>query len=111
MTEQIVPERLATGARFREGRCELEAGTVTICLPEPMSLDDMDDLRRLMIGMTDGGQADDGTGPLPDVEIHCDPQLDYRHLIDAMTAIKGYIGPDGRVVNMVDSIKLAPGGR
>lgn len=44
----------------------------------------------------------------PEIEIEADPGLDYRHLMDTMTAVKGYIGSRGEIVQLVDRIKLLP---
>ena len=48
-------------------------------------------------------------GELPEVELDCDYQLKYEHVMRAITAISGYIDPDtGRVIRVIEKIKFAP---
>ncbi len=62
--------------------------------------------------------ADRGPGSLQDtteVELDCDYQLDYEHVISAITAVSGYIDTNDNVVKLVEKIKFAaprpaPGG-
>lgn len=44
-----------------------------------------------------------------EVELHCDPQLNYEHTIAAITAVSGRINPaDGQIVKLIDKIKFSP---
>jgi biopolymer transport protein ExbD len=44
-----------------------------------------------------------------EVELDCDYDLHYEHVIDAITAVSGYIdSTTGRVVKLVEKIKFAP---
>ncbi len=55
--------------------------------------------------------TDTGPGSAADsmeVELDCDYNLDYRYVIDAITAISGYRTPDNNVVKVIDKIKFAP---
>ncbi len=56
-----------------------------------------------------------GDEPGPDVrrqtelELACDEHLNYEYVIDAITAVSGYISPDrGRVVRLIDKIQFSP---
>jgi biopolymer transport protein ExbD len=53
-----------------------------------------------------------GEGNLADeaeVELHCDPQLNYEHTIAAITAVSGRVNPaDGQIVKLIDKIKFSP---
>jgi biopolymer transport protein ExbD len=43
-----------------------------------------------------------------EVELDCDYNLHYEHVIDAITAVSGYIGEDDKVVKLVEKIKFTP---
>jgi biopolymer transport protein ExbD len=42
-----------------------------------------------------------------EVKLDCDYQLEFKYTIDAITAISGYISPDGRIIRLVDKISFA----
>jgi len=50
-----------------------------------------------------------------EVEINSDYGLHYRYVVDALTAVSGYVSDDGNVIKLIDKIKFtqptAPGGR
>ncbi|MDP6443837.1 MAG: biopolymer transporter ExbD [Pirellulaceae bacterium] len=55
----------------------------------------------------------DDTGPSPrqetaEVELDCDYNLRYEHVIAAVTAVSGYVDPNDNVVKLVEKIKFAP---
>ncbi len=43
-----------------------------------------------------------------EVELDCDYALRYEHVIEAITAVSGSIGPDGQIVKLVEKIKFSP---
>jgi biopolymer transport protein ExbD len=43
-----------------------------------------------------------------EVELDCDFALRYEHVIEAITAVSGTVGPDGQVIKLVEKIKFAP---
>jgi biopolymer transport protein ExbD len=44
-----------------------------------------------------------------EVELHCDPQLNYEHAIAAITAVSGRKNPeDGQIIRLIDKIKFSP---
>jgi biopolymer transport protein ExbD len=43
-----------------------------------------------------------------EIELDCDYQLRYEYVIEAITAIRGYVGPEGQIVNLIEKIKFAP---
>jgi biopolymer transport protein ExbD len=55
-----------------------------------------------------------GTNAGPDAaenieaELDCDYNLKYRNVIGAVTAISGYVTPDGHIVKLIQKIKLSP---
>ena len=51
-----------------------------------------------------------GPGGVGDVEIEidCDYQLRYADVIDAITAVSGYIDANDNIVKLIEKIKFAP---
>ncbi len=43
-----------------------------------------------------------------EVELVCDYNLHYEHVIEAITAVSGDVNPDGTIVKMVEKIKFSP---
>jgi biopolymer transport protein ExbD len=43
-----------------------------------------------------------------EVELDCDPQLHYEHVIKAITAVSGYADADGNIVKLVEKIRFTP---
>jgi len=43
-----------------------------------------------------------------EVELDCDPQLHYEHVIRAITAVSGYTEADGNIVKLVEKIRFTP---
>jgi biopolymer transport protein ExbD len=55
------------------------------------------------------GQVGDGSlASSAEVELVCDYGLRYEFVIDAITAVSGSVGPDGRIIKLVEKIKFAP---
>ncbi len=68
---------------------------------------DFSALRQQIRGIL-GDNAGPGSVQDTEVELDCDYNLRYEYTIDAITAISGYVTPDGRIVKLVDKIKFAP---
>jgi biopolymer transport protein ExbD len=69
---------------------------------------DFRQLREQIVGIVGD---DTGPGSITDtqeVELDCDYNLDFKHVIDAITAVSGQITPDGEVVKLIEKIKFAP---
>ncbi len=43
-----------------------------------------------------------------EAELDCDYNLKYQYVIQAITAISGYVTPDGHIVKLIQKIKFAP---
>lgn len=43
-----------------------------------------------------------------EVELDCDFGLKYRYVIDAISAISGYVTPEQKVVKLIEKIKFSP---
>jgi biopolymer transport protein ExbD len=55
----------------------------------------------------------DATGPgsiaeSTEVELDCDYHLKFEHVIDAITAVSGYVDDSGHVVKVIEKIKFSP---
>lgn len=80
-----------------------ESGQLTsIKLGEQQLGTDFARLRQEVLGLTTA--VDDSL----EVELDCDPRLDYRYTVDALTAVTGYKSPDGKVVTLVEKVRFAP---
>ena len=54
-----------------------------------------------------GGPGSAGAKAL-EVELACDYQLRYEHLIDAISDVSGYVAKDGRIVKLIEKIRFSP---
>lgn len=52
--------------------------------------------------------GDGSTRADAEVELDCDYALKYAHVINAITAVSGSIGPDKQIVKLVEKIKFSP---
>ena len=43
-----------------------------------------------------------------EIELDCDYNLRYEYVIQAVTAVSGYVDADGNIVKLVEKIKFAP---
>jgi biopolymer transport protein ExbD len=55
---------------------------------------------------TDAGPA--AAAANTEVDLDCDYNLKYKYVINAITAISGYVTPDGRIVKLIQKINFAP---
>ena len=55
-----------------------------------------------------GGDAGPDAADKIETELDCDYNLKYRFVINAVTAISGYVTPDGHIVKLIQKIKLSP---
>ena len=55
-----------------------------------------------------GGDAGPDAADNIEAELDCDYNLKYRYVIAAVTAISGYVTPDGHIVKLIQKIKLSP---
>ncbi len=67
---------------------------------------DFDELHRFIMDL-----AAERTGfaaPLDDftVDLDCDEQLDYTHVIDAITAVTGHLQDDGKRIDLIQQIRF-----
>ena len=55
-----------------------------------------------------GNDAGPGAAENTEAEINFDYNLKYRYIIAAVTALSGYISPDGHIVTLIQKIKFSP---
>ena len=71
-------------------------------------LSSFDALRLEIIGII-GDQSGPGSiRETIEVELECDSNLNYEHVIDAITAVSGYVDDNNNIVRLVEKIKFAP---
>jgi len=64
-------------------------------------------LRRAVIDML-GDEPGPSVLENTEVELDCDYQLRYEYVIEAITAVSGYVDEEGRIIKLVEKIKFAP---
>ncbi|MEX0677521.1 MAG: biopolymer transporter ExbD [Pirellulales bacterium] len=64
-------------------------------------------LREQVISIV-GSDAGPGAAEKSEAELDFDFNLKYRYVIAAVTAISGYISPDGHIVTLIQKIKFSP---
>jgi biopolymer transport protein ExbD len=64
-------------------------------------------LREQVIGIV-GSDAGPGAAKGTEAEIDFDYNLQYRYVIAAVTALSGYVSPDGHIVTLIQKIKFSP---
>ena len=85
-----------------------EAGDLAGLLMNGQPLSSFDALHQRIIHLVG---SDSGPGSVVDaaeVELDCDFHLKYRHVIEAISSISGYVTPDQRVVKLIEKIKFSP---
>ena len=73
---------------------------------EPLA--DFDALQMRIINLIGDDAGPDHAAESAEVELDCDYGLRYEHVIQAITAVSGYIDETGNVVKLVEKIKFAP---
>jgi biopolymer transport protein ExbD len=67
------------------------------------------DLRKKVIDIVGTGEKGPGAAASgAEVEIDCDYNLKYEHLISAVTHVSGYVDANGVVVKLVEKLKFKP---
>jgi biopolymer transport protein ExbD len=65
-------------------------------------------LHRRIIDLVGDDRGPGSLAESAEVELECDFDLKYRYVIDAISAISGYVTPDQKVVKLIEKIKFAP---
>ena len=70
-------------------------------------LDDFEELHNYVIGVIGGNEPSAKADA--EVELDCDYNLHYEHVIDAITAVSGYVDQStGQIERLVEKIKFTP---
>ncbi len=87
-------------------RADASGGLASIALND-MPFDSMKQLHLYVIGLVGGD--DPSLREDAEVELDCDYDLHYENVIQAITAVSGYVDPTtGQVVKLVEKIKFSP---
>jgi biopolymer transport protein ExbD len=70
------------------------------------NLGSFDALRSQVLSLV-GGTGPNSQAKEAEVEIDADYNLRYEYVVEAITAVTGYIGPDRKVVPLIEKIKFA----
>ncbi|MBL8828861.1 MAG: biopolymer transporter ExbD [Planctomycetaceae bacterium] len=68
-------------------------------------------LQREIRALVGDAVSRDRWGSQIEVELACDRQLHYDHVIRAITTLSGYVGPTGETIPLLHKIKFAPSRR
>ena len=71
-------------------------------------LSGFDALHLQIINLVGGDRGPGDVAESAEVELDCDYDLKYKYVIDAITAISGYVTPENHIVKLIDKIKFAP---
>ena len=71
-------------------------------------LPSLEALRLEIIGILGDDRGPGSIQETTEVELDCDYELDYEHVIKAITAVSGYLDRNGNVIKLVEKIKFAP---
>ena len=64
-------------------------------------------LHEQIMGRVGGDSGPDAADSI-EAELNCDYNLKYRYVIAAVTAISGYVTPDGHIVKLIQKINFSP---
>ncbi len=101
---QSAPDNLPLVVRLRAHR-DGRLAQIMLNQRQLASFDDLHLQLRELIGDEPGPDLRRQT----ELELACDEHLNYEYVIDAITAVSGYISPDrGRVVRLIEKIQFSP---
>ena len=72
------------------------------------SISSFDALRLEIIGIIGDQRGPGSIQESVEVELDCDSNLNYEHVIDAISAVSGYVDDNKNIVRLVEKIKFAP---
>jgi biopolymer transport protein ExbD len=83
-------------------------GTLGNILLRDRPLASFDELHSQIIGIVGDDRGPGSVAEKTEVELDCDYNLKYEHVIRAVTAVSGYLTDDGNVVKLIEKIKFSP---
>jgi biopolymer transport protein ExbD len=66
------------------------------------------DLRAQIQGVVGSAGGPGSVAASTEVEFDCDYNLHFQYVIDAITAVSGYLDDEGHIVQLIEKIKFAP---
>ena len=90
-----------------EMRCDDE-GELTALLMNDEPLTSISDLQTRIIRLVGGDNDVEGVSQAIEVELDCDEDLQYEYVMQAISAVSGYVTPDNKIVKLVEKLKFAP---
>lgn len=69
---------------------------------------DFKGLHQYIIGVIGNERGPGSRQATAEVELDCDYNLRYENVVRAVTAVSGYVGPDGNIIKLVEKLKFAP---
>jgi biopolymer transport protein ExbD len=67
-----------------------------------------DGLHNYIIGIIGDERGPGSVQETAEIELDCDYNLRYEYVINAVTAVSGYVDADGNIVKLVEKVKFAP---
>ena len=71
-------------------------------------VDSFDELRLEIIGIIGDQRGPGSIQESAEVELDCDSNLNYEHVIDAITAVSGHVDGNKNLIKLIEKIKFAP---
>jgi len=90
-------------------RADAEGNLASMTLNEtPFNTNDWDSLHGHILGVIGTDRGPGSIQETAEVELDCDYDLHYRHVVSAITSVSGYIDTNDNIVKLVEKIKFAP---
>jgi biopolymer transport protein ExbD len=83
-------------------------GNVNSIMLNEKAFTDWRSLNNYMIGIIGNERGPGSRQETAEVELDCDYNLRYENVVNAVTAVSGFVGDDGEIVKLVEKIKFAP---
>jgi len=105
--DDTVPPLVTMHVRLRADSGGQLAAAGGIVVNNERVLDDFEELHNYVIGVIGGNEPSAKADA--EVELDCDYNLHYEHVIDAITAVSGYVDQStGQIERLVEKIKFTP---
>ncbi len=65
-------------------------------------------LHDYIIGVIGDERGPGSTQETAEIELDCDYNLKFEHVIQAITAVSGFVDADGNIVKLIEKIKFSP---
>jgi biopolymer transport protein ExbD len=85
-----------------------DAGNLTGIALEGNAFRSFAELNRRIIEIVGNERGPGSLAESAEVEIDADYHLKYQHTVEAITAVSGYVTPDGHVVKLIEKIRFRP---